>query len=373
VRAEVDCGDEHAPVRVRHRRLDAAEQSRADRDRSTRQRSRVVAVQPDARSPHPATHLAVPSDHEAGLSRADHAASHDDRRCLEVVVADVVRRHLVVPQQAARARVEHEQRIRVSNGTGERAPVGQLGCAAPWRRVRVAAVEPSLRVDRDRIPQPAAAGLPRKAPGTLDRDELPAHAAGRGVECVDRSATRRRIADRAEVHEALPQNRGHVDQLLAAAREMQPPQLAPRLGVEGERFGVRRSVDAVVDDREPVRAVVERVVAPRPAKRSGRAVQREDVAAQVLGVNRVRVDDRGRREDAREARLCVEVEPPAHVQTRHVSGVDPRARGRACSLEIAVRERPDCCRAPSAAGQKPRSRGRRNDPCLERRQRSLLP
>src|SRR5439155_513146 len=128
----------------------------------------------------------------------------------------------------------------------------------------------------------------------------------------------------AQKHEAFPRDRRHVDELLLHARQVPPPELAAGLG--GQREGVRvgGAVDAAVGDGEPVRTVVPGVVAARPAQRSGRAVEREDVAAQVLDVDGVVVDDRIRREDAGEARLGREAKAPAHPQPADVAGVEAR-------------------------------------------------
>ena len=52
----------------------------------------------------------------------------EDRRRLEVVVADVVRRHLVVPEQPPGARVEHEQRVGVERRAREDAAVRPPAC-----------------------------------------------------------------------------------------------------------------------------------------------------------------------------------------------------------------------------------------------------
>ena len=241
--AEVDDRDEHPPSCSGHRRLDAAEQARADAHASPRQQTCVVAMHTDARRPQSLAGRAVPRDHEPGLAGAENAIAGNDRTRLEVVVADVVRRHLVVPEQPAGARVEHEQRVRVRDRPRECGSVRPLRGAAPRRRIRVARVEVPVCVDGDRVPHSAAAGLERMPPRVLDRHELPADRAGRPVERVDRAAAGWGVPHRAEENEPSPGNGCDVDKLLRRAREMTVPELATSGCVERECVGVGCAVN----------------------------------------------------------------------------------------------------------------------------------
>ena len=291
---------------------------------------------------------------------------------MEVVVPDVVRRHLVVPEQTPGACVQHEQRVGVQHRPGEQPAVRPLRRAAPGARVRVAGVETTLLVDRDGVPRAAAAGLERERPGLLDRHELPPHRARLRVERVDRSFPRRREADGAEEHQVLPHHRRDRDELLARARQVAPPAFLPGLGLESKRIRVGRAVHRVVVDDESVRAVVGGAVALRPARRTGRTVEREDVAAQVLRVDGVGVGHRRRREDPREGLRRREREAPTHLQALDVAGVDRRPGRRPRALEVAVRQLPDrVFAAPAAAAEQARDerRGCRQI-CDPRRDRS---
>ncbi len=215
---------------------------------------------PDGGLPAPPSRLAVPGDHPSRLAGSEDELlaldRRQDRRRREVVVADVVRRHLVVPEQPAAARVEHEQRVRVEHRAGEGGAVRALGGSAPGLRVRVPRVEPALVVDGDRVPEPTPAGLERMPPRLPDRVELPAHGTGRGVERVDRAPPARREADGTGEDEPFPDDGRDVDELLGGAGEMPAPQLAARVGGERERIRVGRAVDPPAVHREPVRPFV---------------------------------------------------------------------------------------------------------------------
>src|SRR5205085_8832428 len=126
------------------------------------------------------------------------------------------------------------------------------------------------------------------------------------------------LADGADEDEPLPEDRRDIDELLRRAREMPPPELASALRVERERVRVGAAVDAAVAESEPVRSVVAKAVAPLPAQRARRAVQCEDVAAQVLHVDGVAGHDRRGREDAGVAAPGVEPEAPARAEARDV-------------------------------------------------------
>ncbi len=87
------------------------------------------------------------------------------------------------------------------------------------------------------MPQSTAACLEWMCPRVLDRHELPAHYAGRGIERIDRAAAERRVPDRALEDDALPDDRRDVDELLAPAREMPKPEHLA--GGRGERERIR--------------------------------------------------------------------------------------------------------------------------------------
>ena len=145
-------------------------------------------------------------------TRLPAAARAEDRRQLEVVVADVVRRHLVVPERARPLRaVEGEQRVGVERrpGVGARRS-GARGC----RRRGTGSRCPSRRSRRRRS---ACTRRRRRRPrsGTataLDRREPPAHRPGRGVERVEGAAAVGRKADRARVDDAVRDLRRDVDE-----------------------------------------------------------------------------------------------------------------------------------------------------------------
>jgi hypothetical protein len=332
-------------------------------------------VQADACRPQPSPRPAVPGDHHPRLARADHPRADEHRSRLKVVVTDVVRCHLVVPEEPAAAGVEHKQRVGEECAAGKGAPVRPLRCTAPRRRVRVSAVEAAARIDRDRIPETAAPGMLRPQPRVRDRDELPAHCARCLIECVDRAAPRGRVPDRADEDEVFPDHRCDIDELLAAAGQVTPPQLTSCRGVESERVRVGVAVDAPVNHGEPVRTIISRAVTACPAECSRRALDCEDVAAQVLDVDGVAVRDRRRREDAREAWFGRKPEAPLHSETSDVAACERRVGRRARPRKVAVRERPGPVRATRAAtAEQHHDRRRDRDASWrERTHRSLLP
>ena len=142
-------------------------------------------------------------------------------------------------------------------------------------------------------------------PRLPDRVELPAHGPGGGVERVDRAAAAGREPDRAGEDEPFPDDGRDVDELLGRAGEVPAPQLSARFGGERERVRVGRAVDPTAVHREPVRPFVQRAVAVGPPQLPGGALERVDVALEVLDVDRLVVRDRSRRERARVVRLAV--------------------------------------------------------------------
>ena len=291
-------------------------------------------MQPDDRGPAPAPRLTVPGDHPPRLSGAEHEVDaverREDRRRLEVVVPDVVRRHLVVPEQpAVRASSTSSESV-YEHRARKRAAVRPLRRPAPGRRVRVARVEPSLRSTETGIPQPAAAGLERKPPRLLDRHELPPHRAR-----LRRRARRSHlvpnggIADGAQEDESVPHDRRDVDELLARGRQVPPPRSSPVAASSREGLRVRGAVDAG-RPRRPGRS----------ARRSARGSAAPSAAFPWCGRARRRCcEGPGRRPSRASATgvdaktpeklgLAVKPEPPARFEARHVFRVDRRSRRR---------------------------------------------
>ena len=145
----------------------AAEETRAHARRPTRQRPDVVQVGPDGARPDAPARRPVPRDDATSLPRPEHqltaAGAREDRRHVEVVVADVVREDLVVPEEPARGAVEDDERVGVERGAGDRRRRWARLRPAPRARVRDAGVDATRGVDRDGVPRAAAAGLRESA------------------------------------------------------------------------------------------------------------------------------------------------------------------------------------------------------------------
>ena len=214
----------------------------------------------------------------AGLAGAeDHRPTirpdgREDRRDLEVVVADVVVEHLVVPDDLAGGAVQDDQRVGVERAAGEPGAVREPRRAAPRARVRDADVDTALRVDRHRVPRPTPAGVGVR-PGLRDRLEPPDPASRPGVERVDGSAPAGREADGREVRATAIDDGGDVDELLGLARETSWSR--DRLPVRASRANAVVSVAA--STRPPTTAtpfgpsfgaVVSRDHRTRPVRRS---------------------------------------------------------------------------------------------------------
>ena len=140
---------------------------------ASRERASVVAMDTDDGRPAANVSLAIPRDHPASFAGADDEVAADDRRVLKVVVANVVRRHLVEPAQAPVARAEREQRVRVQRRARERSAVRQLRRAAPRQWVRGSGVERPVD-ERRRLPRAAAPRELRMRPRAPNRLEPPA-------------------------------------------------------------------------------------------------------------------------------------------------------------------------------------------------------
>ena len=176
--AEIEHRDEHRVGRERHGAQHSAEQAGAHEGLLARKRADVVQVPPHRLLPDPFVGLAVPGDHPAGLAGAeDHRPTirpdgREDRGDVEVVVADVVVEHLVVPDDLAGGAVQDDQRVGVERAAGEPGAVRVPRRAAPRAGVRDADVDTALRVDRHRVPRPTPAGVFVR-PGLRDRLEPP--------------------------------------------------------------------------------------------------------------------------------------------------------------------------------------------------------
>ncbi len=161
-----------------------------------------------------------------------------------------------------------------------------------------------------------------------------------------------------------------VDALLARLERRRESRLLSRATRGREREARPDSVSVAVHapavHREPVRPVVPRLVAPRPAQRSARAVERVHVIQEVLDVDRRLVGDGSGRVDAQEARALPERESPAHSEIGGICGADGRSGNRARPGMIVVGQPPFASAARrSTADKKPK-------PC-EHRQRPGSP
>src|SRR5262249_29059540 len=129
----------------------------------------------------------VPGDDPSGLPGAEHdapaAERREDRRDLEVVVANVVPGDLVVPEELPRPSREHEKRVGVERRAGIEAAVRVAPGAAPRGGIRVADVDVAALVDADRVPGAAPARF-GPGPGLRDRVEAPDDLPGAGGERV---------------------------------------------------------------------------------------------------------------------------------------------------------------------------------------------
>src|SRR5262249_55321106 len=127
------------------------------------------------------------ADHGLGRTTAD-LDRDEDRRVLEVVVADVVPSDLAVPEQLARRAVEGDERVGVGVGAGPAARVRVARAERGRTRVAGAEKDASVRVDSGRVPETAAAVHLRVAPelrAALHGREAPELLARVRVERVD--------------------------------------------------------------------------------------------------------------------------------------------------------------------------------------------
>ena len=216
---------------------------------------------------------------------------------MEVVVADVVVEHLVVPDDLAGGAVQDDQRVRVERAAGEPGAVREPRRPAPRARVRDADVDTALRVDRHRVPRPTPAGVLVR-PGLRDRLEPPES----GVPSVRRA--RRRLharwagSRRSRSTRDRDRRRGRCRRtcsVLLARRRCQ--EILARPGVQGERRRVRSLRAAPARRRRPRRSARRSARScPRPPHAARTAVERDDIRLPGLEVDRVADDDGGGRE-----------------------------------------------------------------------------
>ena len=302
-----------------------------------------MQVRPDRPRPDPPVGRAIPRDDATALSGAEHDGPPGDRRehgrVLEVVVADVVRCHLVVPEQPAGRPGEDDQRVGEERAAGEEGTVRERPRPTPRRRVRGPGVDIATLVDADRVPD-AAAARPSVRPGASDGLEPPDELARLRGEGVQRAAPAGREALGAVVHAAAVDDGGDRDELLVPGRQPALPEQLPGRGVERQGGRVGRRVDPAADDREAVRPVVrsgERVLPAECAVRGGEGV---DARARVLHVHGAPGDDRIRRDRAEGGCTARETEGPADAEMTDRPGVQRRRRHRPPARDAAVRDRP---------------------------------
>ncbi len=218
------------------------------------------------------------------------ADAREDRRQLEVVVADVVRGHLVVPEQAARPR----RRGRAASpcrapGPGTRRRSGALGEPPQGVGFAVPAVDAARRRSRRGYHEPAAAGLEREratAPRSCRTSSAPRPSPRRA-----RRAPRARSACSPTVlRYTRPVRHGsgamstncsvgaHRGPCARAACPVGRREREARRSPSRRRRGRRRAA-------RPFGPAFARAEAVRPAERAGRTVEREDVALHVLDVD----------------------------------------------------------------------------------------
>ena len=239
--------------------------------------------------------VAVPGDDPSGLPGAEDqgvtAEGREDRRRLEVVVADVVRCHLVVPEELSRGTGEDDERVGVERRAAEPGSVRKRFRPAPRAGVRDAGVHVAARVDADGIPGAASSGL-RVRPRLLDRRESPDDPSRRGRERVHGTSPAGWEALGAHIDAAVVDDRCDRDELLEPVHEAPRPQRSSRFSVEREDRGVGGADHSRARDGEAVRAVVRRSERVLPAKRACLEVERVHARPRVLYVHGLPRDDR---------------------------------------------------------------------------------
>src|SRR5262249_7239366 len=128
-----------------HRRQHAAPEAWTDRHGIRWKRPDVVQVRSDGARPPAFSGETIPGDDTSRLAAAEEGVSDDDGRCLEVVVTDVVLRHLVVPEESPAARIERKQGVRVRDRPRIETAVRVPGCTTPRIWVRDPDVEMAVR------------------------------------------------------------------------------------------------------------------------------------------------------------------------------------------------------------------------------------
>ncbi len=324
-------------------------------ERPLPRRRRVVALHERDRGEEVLAGLRVEQEEQAVLARLGDAAPavpfdfgvEEEDRALGVVVPEVVRLLLVVPEQFAGVRVEGQQRV------GVEVLAGPFGADDHRRRVAGADVEdPAFRVDRRRhVDRAAAAALRHPARPRLGHGvELPELFAGLLVVGGDEAADAVLGAGVADVDLAVVGGRGH--RLVGPGRGVgdgRGPQflaglLRDRLQfvVEGEEeelavFGGDAAVDrdAVAADPGRLREVDFRRVGPVDV--AGFAVDRHDLVGRG-GDEDVFADHQ--REALHQELVGPEVGAPGFAEAVDVAGVDFVLGGEARVVAVAPEERP---------------------------------
>ena len=305
---------------------------------------------------------AIPRDHSSGLAAAhDHGAPSDereDRWKLEVVIADVVRRHLIGPTEAACPSREDDEGVRVLDVAGVVATVRTLRRPTPGVGIRRAPVDIAFGVDGRGLPRPAAACHLRVPPGGENRVEAPPDASSRRVEAEEDASATGRHPGRARQHQpAVRDHRRNRDRVHGRGEPCLPDH-ASSTCIEREGAFVRVPEDHAAGCRHPIRAVA--------GAREPRAPQRVpigerkslDVAVEILDEDGALTDDRGRCGDAREAGPTGKRVAPHRSQRRDVAGTNlgPDCRPRA--RYAGVRHRPFARATRRGRCRRP---GRKND------------
>src|SRR5690606_1029645 len=288
---------------------------------------------------------------DAHLAGAEHdlavPGAGEDGRVLEVPVVDVVRQHLVVPDDPAGAAVELDQRVRVEVRAWAARPPGELGGADEGAGVGHRDVEVASAVEAGRVPQAAAGVEVRPAPQVLRygvegpfglagaRVERPQHALALAGEEVAGVARHGRDVDGAAVHAGR-----HVDAFEVVLDEFLAPQLAAGRGVQREGVRAGRAEHLAVGDGDAVRADAAVVVGLGPADGAGAQVDRVHVGVEVLGVD----DASGHHgcggvAAGPQVGACLDGDPPGDAEAGDGAGVD-RAVHPAGGGLVAVRLAP---------------------------------
>ena len=273
-------------------------------------------------------------EHDVGGYAADrHPPEYG--RDLQVIIAEIVRGHLLVPKNFAGLPVEGDQAVRVQVRARTAGPVRVVRRAREGPRVGDCDENPALGIGGTRVPQPAAEVDVRMSPqaGILDRAPLPPDRARTRVERVDGPCDTRLLAEKRGVerhsagdHHAVDQLRRDVDPAMVVCGQLTGPHLRAGARVQREHAGRGDAVDAPVAVADSVGAGTRDTHLMLPSELAGVRVDCGDVGVQLLYVHGPIEHDRLRGDDAPKARAGQRV-PPRGLQPGHVAGIDRRAGG----------------------------------------------